>query len=156
MEVKKFSELDQKKKWIVLAVAILVLILLLLLLLRSCGCDNSDNNDGDSTTTTTSSPADDDDGDDSSTVSTFDAEDIGYDEELVSTWYMDVTAMVLNEDGTGSLYYGDEDGGEIQWYTVDNYLTLVTAEKTSVVTYVVSGDDLTLTYSNGQVESWFR
>ena len=146
MDVKKILEKAKEKKWIVLAVAILVLILLLLLLLRSCGGNGGgDNNtDGGSSsisTTTATNPI---------------TEEIGYDDELVATWYKDDMAMVLSENGNGSLYYGDEDGGEIQWYTAGNRLSLTTAEKASVVTYTISGNDLILTYNDGTVETWLR
>lgn len=158
MEQKKILDLIKEKKWIALGAAVVVLILILILLLNCCGSgdggDNSAGADvGGSTSTSTSSSVD---GGDSGTVDV-NPEDKTYDEDLVSTWYLDGgIAMVLNEEGVGSLYYGDEDGGEIQWFTVGNRLVLITEEKTSDVTYVIDGDDLTLTFKDGTVENWFR
>ena len=135
MKKEELIEKIKEKKWIVLIVAVVVLILLLLLLLHSCGGNtNSEQPAGPSEV----------------------SGEITYDEELVSTWYLVDVAMVLNENGNGSIYYGDSDGGEIQWHTVGNYLTLATEEKTTVATYVINGDELTLTHTDGKVETWNR
>lgn len=145
--------MDKKKRLITLAAAVLVVIIILILLLRSCGGKKVDDTNPNGGATNTTSTVDDGNG---STIITPDPEDIGYDDELVSTWYKDDKAMVLAENGIGDLYFGDSDGGQIQWYTSGNHLTLITQDKTSVVTYVVDGDDLILTYDNGTVETWFR
>lgn len=136
------------KKWIALLMA-----MLLMLTLCACGGSQTDDNkdagnngaadnNGETPTTTT-------------TAATITGE-IGYDENLVATWYLDDKAMVLREDGTGDLYYGDEDGGTIEWYTSGNQMSLTMEGKTSIVTYAVNGTNLTLTYGDGTVESWFR
>ena len=152
MEEKKMFELDDRmKKLIALGAAVLVLILILLLLLHSCGGNGGEgNNDlgGGSSVPSTSESGTSTEGDGN--------EEIGYDEDLITTWYLEVNAMVLAEEGNGSFYYGDSDGGEFQWYTSGNRLTFVTAEKTYSVTYVIDGDNLTLTYDDGKVETWFR
>ena len=137
------------KKWIALLMAMLLMVTL-------CACGGSqpadnnnagagnnaaDNNNETPTTTTTAAAI---------------TGEIGYDEDLVWTWYYEDKAMVLREDGTGDLYYGDEDGGEIQWFTSGNQMSLTMEGKTSIVTYAVNGKDLKLTYADGTVESWFR
>ena len=159
MEQKKILDTIKEKKWIFVGAAIVVLILILILLLNCCGSgDGSENpadNGGSTSTSTSTSTSSIDDGGDSGIVDV-NPEDKTYDEDLISTWYKDDIAMVLNEEGVGSLYYGDEDGGEIQWYTVGNQLVLITEADFSAATYVINGDDLTLTFSDGQVENWFR
>ena len=142
------------KKWIALLLAMLMMVTLC-----ACGADKADDDKdtgkgGDKNTATTTTVADDDTVTTTTTAATITGE-IGYDEDLVATWYLYDMAMVLREDGTGDLYYGDEDGGLIEWFTSGNQMSLTKEGKTSIVTYVVNGSDLTLTYADGTVESWF-
>ena len=136
------------KKWIALLMAVLLMVTLC-----ACGAEKDDDKDsgkgGNKTTA-----ADGNNATTTTTAATITGE-IGYDENLVATWYLYDKAMVLREDGTGDLYYGDEDGGLIEWFTSGNQMSLTMEGKTSIVTYVVNGSDLTLTYADGTVESWF-
>ena len=156
---KKYSEMDEKKRRILLAVIALILILLLLLLLHCCGSGDGEGSgnpaDGSSNPSIST-----DAGDNGGASSEPDLEglggEIGYDENLIYTWYLVDVAMVLREEGHGDLYYGDEDGGSIEWYTTGDRLVLKNNGKTDVVTYAVSEDELTITYSDGRVEKWTR
>lgn len=152
---KKYSETDKKKRRIFLSVIALILILILLLLLHCCGSGDGNGVGGDDSNPPVSSDV----GDGSNTASDSDTGDegeIGYDENLIATWYLVDVALVLSEDGNGSIYYGDSDGGEVQWHTSGNRLTLKTVEKIIVATYVINGDNLILTHSDGKVETWNR
>ena len=133
------------KKWLALLMA-----MLLMLALCACGGEANGNTTGnnDSTPTTTAAAT-------TTTTAASITGEIGYDENLVATWYLDDKAMVLREDGTGDLYYGDEDGGLIEWYTSGNQMSLTMEGKTSIVTYDVNGRDLTLTFADGKKEIWF-
>lgn len=156
---KKYSEMDEKKRRILLAVIALILILILLLLLHCCGSGDGEGSgnpvDGSSNPSIST-----DAGDNGGASSEPDLEglggEIGYDENLIYTWYLVDVAMVLREEGHGDLYYGDEDGGSIEWYTTGDRLVLKTVEKTIVATYVINGDELVLTHSDGKVETWNR
>lgn len=158
-EKKKYSETDKKKRWILPAVIALILILILLLLLHCCGNGDGNGNRNGAGGDNSNPPISSDVSDGSNTApgsDTGDEGEIGYDEDLIATWYLVDTAMVLSEEGNGSLYYGDSEGGEVQWHTSGNRLTLKTVEKTIVVTYVINGDNLVLTHSDGKVETWNR
>lgn len=82
--------------------------------------------------------------------------EITYDAALIGTWYMDDAAMVLAANGAGEVYAGDSEGVELEWATVDGVLVIAFGGEEYYALYEISGNTLTLTYEDGDVETWTK
>lgn len=82
--------------------------------------------------------------------------EITYDAALIGTWYMDEAAMVLAANGAGEVYAGDSEGVELEWGTVDGVLVIAFGGEEYYALYEISGNTLTLTYEDGEVETWTK
>ena len=82
--------------------------------------------------------------------------EITYDAALIGTWYMDDAAMVLAANGAGEVYAGDSEGVELEWGTVDGVLVIAFGGEEYYALYEISGNTLTLTYEDGDVETWTK
>ncbi|MBR2319826.1 MAG: hypothetical protein IKA50_03465 [Clostridia bacterium] len=82
--------------------------------------------------------------------------EITYDAALLGTWYMDDAAMVLAANGAGEVYVGDSESAELEWATVDGVLVIAFGGEEYYALYEISGNTLTLTYEDGEVETWTK
>lgn len=82
--------------------------------------------------------------------------EITYDDTLIGTWYMDDATMVLAANGAGEVYAGDSEGVELEWGTVDGVLVIAFGGDEYYALYEISGNTLTLTYEDGETETWTK
>ena len=82
---------------------------------------------------------------------------ITYDANLIATWYGDDgSTLDLAEGGNGTLYLGDSEEYEVAWGVVDGVLCLSYEDQDMYILYEIDGDNMTLTFEDGDVSTFIR
>ena len=83
--------------------------------------------------------------------------EITYDANLIATWYGDDgSTLDLAEGGNGTLYLGDSEEYEVAWGVVDGVLCLSYEDQDMYILYEIDGDNMTLTFEDGDVSTFIR
>ena len=83
--------------------------------------------------------------------------EITYDANLIATWYGDDgSTLDLAEGGNGTLYLGDSEEYEVAWGVADGVLCLSYEDQDMYILYEIDGDNMTLTFEDGDVSTFIR
>lgn len=80
---------------------------------------------------------------------------VSYNPELVGMWTMGEYSMNLRADGTGQIIFGDQ-AAELTWNVSGSTFTVEMAGDRNSFAYALSGNELTFTYDDGEIEVWTK